>query len=469
MRYFFLLLPLLFLGTAGCGDTVGPAAGAPSPTPAGSKPYNVILISVDTLRADRLSRSGYGFETTPNIDRFAKKSVVFTNAHSQSSWTTPSHASLFTSLYPSVLNLRHWPDPGKISPKAYTLAELLRDRGYAAAGFLEAGLVSSKFGFNQGFAPYKQGFKHIHESVPACLEWIDGHLADRFFVFLHTYDVHRYEPPEEFDGRFTDRYEGGVAKGKELRQRIQKFKNQDFLKSLDVEDRRRIVALYNESLLYVDSWLGRLFDGLEARGLMKNTIVILVSDHGEEFWDHGHTGHGYTSFEEMLHVPVIIYHPDMPSGRKDDLIGLIDIPPTVAEMVGAPVRPEWQGRSFFSLLRGLEGKGRRLCFAEGGHRSHEGHAGRHSVREGQWKLIRLIPSNKEKHLKIENRLYDIANDPKERTDVSAEFPAVFQRLKRVLDAWQKTNRARSRNYRALESGIDPETKKQLEDLGYTGG
>jgi arylsulfatase A-like enzyme len=218
----------------------------------------------------------------------------------------------------------------------------------------------------------------------------------------------------------------------------------------------------------VDHWIGKLFEGLEERNLFDETIVILLSDHGEEFFDHGHTGHGYSNYKEMLHVPLVIHHPDVQPGVREGLVSLIDVAPTVAEMVGAPERPDWQGRSFFTLLLGNEQKHYRFSFAEKGHRSHEGYVELKSVQDGRYKLIRLIPSEKDRRLSVENRLYDLQDDPREMTDISAERPKIFERFNKVLDAWLRMNSVRKKDYRAGDTILDPETREQLEDLGYTG-
>ncbi|MFH1999785.1 MAG: sulfatase [Planctomycetota bacterium] len=454
---FFIVLPLVLLPAmlSGCNnkdETSSPVLIRP-------EAYNVVLISIDTLRADHLACYGYDRETAPCIERFAEKSVVFDRAYSQSPWTTPSHASLFTSLYPSVLNLNPWPNPGEISPKAYTLAELMRDHGYATAGFLEAGMVSSKFGFAQGFDPYKQGYKHIHESVPACLEWIAEQKEKRFFVFLHTYDVHRYDPPEEFKDLFLPEYRGPVEEGIPLARKLQDLPNYEFLRTLDENDEKKIISIYDEGIRYVDHWIGRFFDGLEAAGLMRKTVVLVTSDHGEEFWEHRHTGHGYTNFEEMLHIPLILYHPDLAPGRRGQLVRLLDIAPTVAELVGVPIKREWQGISFLNALKDTNTRGAQYSFAE------QGHVDRKSVHNERWKLIRTY---RDKPPPFIDHLYDMKNDPAESNDVADLYPEELEKLRELLLAWEDANQKLKKGYKALEVELDPELKKQLENLGYTG-
>ncbi|MBU0756226.1 MAG: sulfatase-like hydrolase/transferase [Planctomycetes bacterium] len=463
MPILMLLILICLAVPLGCDGNGASSTADPSGTKTGSPPFNVILISIDTLRADHLAVYGYDRSPAPALERFAEKAVLFERAYSQAPWTTPSHASMFTSLYPSVLGLGNWPNPGKINPKAFTIAELLSRAGYLSAGFLEAGMVSGKFGFAQGFKPYKQGFNHIHESVPACLEWIREQGDHRFFVFLHTYDVHRYDPPDSFRDRFLPDYDGAVEEGIPLARSLQELSNQEFTDTLDEADRRKIVSIYDEGIAYVDHWIGRFLDELEAMDLMDRTVVIITSDHGEEFWEHNHTGHGYTNFEEMLHVPLMIHHPDMAAGRRKGIVRLLDIAPTVAELLGLEAHPSWQGRSFYSILQGREETGTRFNFAE------KGHINRKSVQDDRWKLVRTYRSKADDQSVYTDRLFDLDTDPREQNDCSATHPREAERLTALLESWMSANRKIQKGYTALEVEIDPELQEQLEQLGYTGG
>jgi arylsulfatase A-like enzyme len=460
MRVFLLIACLVLPVLCGCGDASDPPGSAALPVDAARARYNTILISIDTLRADHLACYGYDRETAPHIERFAARSVIFDAAYSQSPWTTPSHATLFTSLYPSVLNIGDWPNPGKINPRAYTIAECLRDFGYDTAGFLEAGMVAGKFGFAQGFKPYRQGFQHIHESVPVCLDWIREERDKPFFVFLHTYDVHRYDPPDAFRNEYVPDYEGSIEEGIPLARSLQHLQNHEFLGGLDDRDREKVVSIYDEGIRYVDHWIGKFLAAVEEMGLLENTVVIITSDHGEEFWEHNHTGHGYTNFEEMLHVPLIVRHPDLPAGRRSAMVRLIDVAPTIADMVGAPIRSEWQGRSFFNDLKGAESRGPRYSFAE------KGHVNRKSVQDGRWKLIRTYRVKKDDQSPFKDRLYDLENDPGEKRDVAELHPEIRAKLTKLLEAWMEANERIKGGYQAIEVEIDPELKKQLEELGY---
>jgi len=444
----------------GCGNEKdsGGVASDEIDNVAGSKPYNVILISIDTLRPDHLTCYGYPLPTSPCIDEFAKRCTVFTNVHSQSPWTTPSFASMFTSLYPSVLNLGRWPNPGRISANAVTLAEVMRDKGYVTAAFTEGGMVHSKFGFDKGFDTMRERYKRIEFSVPECLDWMNRNKSRNFFVFLHTYDVHRYCPPEQFSNRFMPEYDGDLVPGKELAVSLQCYF--DYKGYDDEEDRKRIVSLYDGEILFVDHWLGKLFMALDNAGIMDNTIVILTSDHGEEFWEHGRTGHGYTNYEEVLKVPLMIYHPDMPPGRCIEPARLLDIAPTITDMVGAKANQAWMGTSLVPLIMGETASDNTFSFAEYGHIYYV------SVKQGKWKLLRMLRSKKATGKSSEDFLYDLEADPAETVDVSAQHEAMFARMQKLLDTLMKSNLQLSSRYKSTETDLDPELKKQIEGLGY---
>jgi arylsulfatase A-like enzyme len=256
-------------------------------------------------------------------------------------------------------------------------------------------------------------------------------------------------------------YEGPVKPGKDLAVSLQRFF--DYVDVKDPADRKRIVALYDEEIRYVDHWLGIFFQGLEDRGLMENTVIVLVSDHGEEFWEHGRTGHGFTNFQEVLRVPLVIYHPDVPAGRRDGLVRLLDVLPTVADMVGAPARKEWQGQSLFPLIKKESETPVRFSYAELGHIPYV------SVLNDRWKLVRKLSNKKLTGKASEDRLYDLEADPGETRDVAADHPEVYKRMVKLMETLMKGNEALAAGYEAGEAIIDEELRRQLDALGYGAG
>ncbi len=313
-----------------------------------SQARNVILISIDTLRADHLSCYGYGKPVSPNIDRFSEGSLRFTRAVSQSSWTLPSHASLFTGYYPSehgaVNNHRR-------IPRSYmTVTEILRNAGFSTAAFTGGGYLNPIFGFDQGFMEYR----HLRALDSAEVwKFIDGHGDGPFFLFLHTYKVHNYDAPkdllEALGGRYRDEFNNLSS--------IMSFVDDHLYHNLDKGSRAKMEYLrdrYDLAIEGIDRQFGALMQGLEARGLLDDTIVIFLSDHGEEFGEHGHTYHGGTLFNEMIHVPLIVRIPGLQSrGRRiDSVVEILDVMPTILELAGLPPPAGIEGHSLVPLIAG---------------------------------------------------------------------------------------------------------------------
>ncbi len=311
---------------------------------------NIVLISVDTLRADRVSVLGYSKNTTPAIDKLAEKSYVFTQAISVAPWTLPSHMSWFTGAYPSehkVINKITVKKNGdeeitnleKVSPDMKTLAEILKQNGYSTGGFTGGAGVNHQFGFDKGFDIYtdSKDFGGFSESVPKSLEWIIEHKDNKLFVFLHGYDVHgQYVPADGYDNRFLDfEYKGNLTgsklEQKELREEGVSRGN-IFLNSNDV---KYLSSLYDEKVNRADAWIGVFLSEYENINVVNKTVFIITSDHGEELYEHGRIDHGHSLYEELVRIPLIISTPDL-NGKVvvDKLVSNVDILPTIMSLIG---------------------------------------------------------------------------------------------------------------------------------------
>lgn len=287
---------------------------------------NVILISIDTLRADYNNLVKVDHSLTPNLDRLAKKGIVFTQAVSASSWTLPATMSIMSGVYPSrhkvtnkymagsaekddieVMNLK------KLSPDLVTMAEVFRNHGYRTGGFTGGAGVGNEFGFDQGFEEYFDSinFGGFKDTIPKSLEWIRAHKQESFFVFLHGYDVHgQYEPEGGLDYRYVPKGYSGVYTGnkdeqKELREEGLE-KGQLFLKPEDIEFWK---GIYAEKVERADYELAKFFEKYRDLGLTNKTVFIITSDHGEEFMEHGRLDHGPTLYNEVIKVPLIMVIP----------------------------------------------------------------------------------------------------------------------------------------------------------------
>ena len=302
--------------------------------PAPDRPH-IVLISIDSLRPDRLGLYGHSRDTSPNLDQLASESVVFENAYSTTSWTLPSHVSMLTGLYPEV----HGVIEGKqrVGEEALLLSEVLQPFGYQTLGVVAGPYLRTRFGFNQGWDDYDDYTIRIrgkrattqgsvtpvqHRRI---VEVLDSLEPRPFFLFLHYWDVHYdYNPPEPWRSRFDPDYEGDLD--------VSFFtSNERIHPEMDPRDLHHVLSLYDGEIAFTDHYIGLLFDELRRRDLYEDTWIIVTSDHGDEFFEHGQKGHRANLFNTTLKVPLIIKFPDSRWGgrRVDEPVSLVDIYGTV--------------------------------------------------------------------------------------------------------------------------------------------
>jgi choline-sulfatase len=433
-----------------------PAALPPPPHPApDTRPPNLIVYLVDTLRADHLGCYGYGRPVSPRIDAFARQAVRFRHTVAQSSWTRPSTCTILTGLLPRTHGVNGRRDV--LSEAAVTLAERLRERGYETAGFVTNGNVARSFGLAQGFETYRllpQRRSTATDVNAAAAEWLaTGRRKDApFFLYLHTSEPHApYTPPLPFRQRFAPGAED------------ENLSRLGFLKRLERREvaatpelRRNLLDLYDAEIAANDDAFGALLDLLVERGLWQETVIVFVSDHGEEFLDHGGWEHGKTLHNEMLDVPLIVRIPGLATGRVVERQAQhADLVPTILDLLGLPVPPGLEGHSLLSWMTGMAGEDGAEAEAfswldEGGFRAA-------AVTTPAWRLI-------ENRLPLPARLlYDRRADPAERRDLAGESPVRAGFFGARLRAEE---RLRKGSLRSGEATVDPELRKQLEALGY---
>lgn len=429
---------------------------------AAQAPQNVLIVLVDTLRADKLSP--YDPESrvrTPGLLSFVEDATTFDHAHTQENWTKPSVATLLSSLMPwEHTATQH---ESRVPQSVQLLPEVLEDAGYYTGSFIANGYVSDRFGFDQGWATYRnyirEGRRTPVQYVAAdVLNWLDERPSEKpFFLYVHTIDPHvPYRPPREFLELYGDPdYRGPVnfRRDATLLENIKLGRVR-----LRERDRQHLVALYDGEISYHDVHFRAILDGLERRGLSENTMVVVTSDHGEELFDHGSVGHGHSVYEELLHIPLFVRLPGQPTLRRVNTpVGLVDIMPTILEALGIDAPAELSGRSF---LRALQGRGQQR---------HRGTISAfmenwRTYTVGTWKLIQR-PGNR-------SRLYDLATDPREQHDIAAERPDMVHWLRGELGLRMAETQAqrpqRRRRHRAQSTEIDEETAAQLRALGYLG-
>jgi hypothetical protein len=316
---------------------------------------NVILVSIDTLRADHLGCYGYVPPTSPAIDAFRKSGVLFSTAIAHAPSTEPSHASMFTSLIPyhhGAWRARHLP----ISPDVPTLPEILARAGFRTASYNGGGQVGGSLGFGRGFEVYesaKAGQDRFADRVAATIGWIKANAGERFFVFLHTYEVHAPYVPERRHLELFDRGYAGTLPA-EISPTLLRDINEGRTR-IDEADLRHIVAAYDADVRSMDEAFGTLIRFLREADLFDRTLVVFTSDHGEEFGEHGSVGqHSHTLYDELLRVPLIVKLPRGGfAGRTvEEQVGGIDLLPTILDVVGVASDAPFHGRSLLPLLEG---------------------------------------------------------------------------------------------------------------------
>ncbi|MCH2173117.1 sulfatase [Myxococcota bacterium] len=333
---------------------------------------DIVLVSIDSLRADHLGCYGYEPETSPTLDALAELGARFENAMSTTSWTLPSHAALFTGMFDTTHGLV---DNGlRLHPGHTTLAETLRGAGYQTAGFFGGPYLHPTFGLGQGFDFYRSCMTRIAsdvsgadvrdaaraedggahadvtgpETVRAVSEWLDGVDERPFFLFVHLWDVHYdYIAPPEYVQRFDPDYAGDLD-GLDL------MGNPRIHAGMAKRDLEHLIALYDAEIRFTDDVMAQLLAALERAGRLASSIVVVTADHGEEFFEHGSRGHAQTLFDEVLRVPLLISSPGrIPAGQViEDPVQLVDVMPTLLGLAGVSIPAGVQGRDLTPLLMG---------------------------------------------------------------------------------------------------------------------
>ncbi len=408
------------------GDEAGTASTVARP--------NVVLITIDTLRHDHLGCTGHETVQTPNIDKLASEGVLFEQALSSSPTTLPSHASLLTGTYPFVHGARN---NGNfvLSEENVTLAEILRKHGYANAAFVGSFVLDSQFGLDQGFDTYNDNMAggsgermFLYEERPAglvtdaALAWLRMNGDKKFFVWLHYYDPHvTYDPPPPYAERYADNpYVGEIA--------------------------------------YTDSRIGVLLDALEEMGLLDNSIVVLTSDHGESLGEHGESTHGIFIYDSTLRVPLILRFPPSLPGKKriPALVRLIDVMPTLLDLLEIPRGAGIQGMSLMNLVRGSGDAESRVCYAESFYPFYYyGWSELLGIRTERWKYVRAPKPE----------LYDLKADPLETKNLFEEKPSTAESMIALMETIVQ-DREPAAGKQPGEVDVSAETLDKLRRLGY---
>ena len=324
-------------------------------------PRTVVLISLDTLRADQLGIYGNSPDVSPRIDALARQSVVFEQALSNAPWTLPAHMTMLTGLDPVAHGVKR--ADYVLSGSVTTLAEVMRHGGFQCGGFTDGGFVSNHFGFGQGFHVFDDqrdmdgGPNGMERIVPKVLEWLHGNRNEDIFLFVHTFDIHApyQEGDEEVHSGFRARPVEDRPEDHELF-RLSYMYQQEKMRIPEYGRMGSLLNDYDAGVHEADRGVGRILDELQQMGRLDGALVIVTSDHGESFADHGlHVGHGIGLTDDELHIPLVIKLPGNEAGgtRDGTLVDLTDILPTALDVFGLPVPPQAQGESLAGLVRGV--------------------------------------------------------------------------------------------------------------------
>lgn len=462
---------------------------------------NIVLITIDSLRADHLGCYGYKQKTSPNIDKLAKNGVLFSKCISNSPTTLTSFRTILTSTYPTMYNDRY------LSKKRTTIAEVLQKKGLHTAGFHSNPFLSKYYGYDRGFDVFYDSvffnqlisedklkgkvesilnwmryafftltchaFGTPHESIDKInrkvLYWLDENQRD-FFLWVHYMDVHYpYISPKKYLKQFTS-----IKKSKALKLNIKLVKNPDDLKESEIE---QLISLYDAGIKYVDEGIKKIVEKLEEKGIIDDTLLIITADHGDEFFDHGGFGHSMTTaygdkffkplfggggdtvsafgtrfgyppnlYDELLHVPLIFYSPNiLKSLVIDTQVQLLDIPPTLADAAKMDKITDFLGQSVLPLInneKSYENKG--VISENVGVKS----AIKRSYRTEKWKLI----VNEDKKCE----LYNLQKDPKEQKNIASDNPKKLEEL--IINMLNEKKQAEKAIIKKTLSKINLKTK-----------
>jgi arylsulfatase A-like enzyme len=416
---------------------------------------SVILISIDTLRADRVGVYGSARETTPQLDALADRGVVFENVIAECSWTLPSHVTMLSGLAPSshgtvLPNLRAADDVRFVS-------QILGERGYRTLGLTGGGYVGSHHGFDRGFETFDDTDRSLTETLERALAALDGFGSrERFFFFLHTYDVHcPYTPSPRFAELFGEDPEAEFI---ETRGRC----GNPHFNSMHLSDGqvRFISNQYDASVREADDALGKFFAALDERGLLDRTVLIVTSDHGEEFQEHGQIGHERTLYRESLMVPLVIHAPSLRPRRVVEPVGLIDLAPTLLDLAGVEAPAEMEGRSLLPLIRGARDSDGVLAADAFAQTPRFSELDRHvPLRSVATQEMHLIVNRRTGRLE----LFDFRADPMEQVNLAV---ADSSRARQLAALIAERERARVRRQPPAIWDLSPEDIQRLRNLGY---
>jgi arylsulfatase A-like enzyme len=416
---------------------------------------NILLITIDSLRADHLGVYGYKRATSPNIDKITNEGVVLTNMYAQRSLTWPSLTSIMTSLYPNTHGVIR--NGYMLKNDTISLDVILKDYGYTTASFLAnyGGILI------KGFTTRK--ISSDFDITEEAIKWLSKVTHKKFFLWLHYLNPHfAYTPIAPYDKMFDPSYEGTINGNYNLLNEIM-TKNHN----LAPEDLKHIIALYDGEIRQTDNLIGAILDALDKFGLKENTLVIVTADHGEELYQHHNYFYHHASvYDSCLHIPCILRLPGIikKNIKIDSLLESIDILPTILDMLKAPYPADFQGESFYPLIQNKRIPKNKPVYSQFENKIY-------TIRNENWKYIynptsyriSALTPPQEKYVQIQKEeLYDIIHDPQELKNLATSNRVSADKLKKQLLAWIENNN----NKTIKKQSVSEEQLKKLRALGY---
>jgi len=437
------------------------------------EPRNLVLITLDTTRADHLSCYGKIKDLTPRMDAFAESGALFLNSFAQVNQTNPSHVSIMS----GVMALDHMvtDNKEKIRVKTDLLPEAFKRIGYSTAGFPSFAHVSAELGWRgfdeiEDIAPEMKNYHNAQQITDKAIHWLDRNGDKPFFIWVHYWDAHvPYIPPPQFAKKF---YTGDpkAGDGPELRKQYPSIEHHTWLKGVkDIEYPR---AMYKAEINFVDGNVGRIIDYLRKRNLTSKTGVIIVGDHGESLGEHEMYFNHTFAFENALRVPLIIRMPGFPSGVKvAESATHLDIMPTLAQLYGLTIHNDLKG---ISLVPSLQGQSDPNLIARTFFIHEGGNARQVIVRDGNLKvfytMIRVYQYPPMDVLENEVWMFDLSKDPNELHDISKDHPDLVDKYRKIVEPWFEAKHKwliqRVINRKAEGFKFSPKKLKALKELGY---
>ncbi len=413
---------------------------------------NIILISLDACRADHLSCYGYARTTSPFVDQLAADGIRFSEAIVNTHGTPPSHTTMLTSLYQEShgMHLMGVPKSGKtqrVTPAILMVQEILRASGYLTLGVTGGGHMSKALGFDRGFVEYDSRPGQIREQKHRLLAMLKRYETIEMprFILFHTYEIHSpYNAPKHFN----DLFDKGASSFETTTENLAKYVHGAW--KLPPQDIARITAMYDAEIRFSDTVLKELFTTLSERRLLDNAVVIITADHGEEFGEHGGLLHGGNLYEELIKVPMIIWQSGTTIGHIEDRpVSTIDITPTILGAAGLKIPETMRGRDLLTIET-WPAEEEPAAFVQYGR-------ARYGIRTTRWKLI-------ENQDPLKRELYDLINDPGEKTNLVDKEAEIAQRLLTRLSVWR--NSLPVNVGQRSEVVMTGEEQKNLKALGY---